>query len=111
MSTIKINYLVYAEGTDSEGNRFYFEKDKTKDVNITTEENDHIELDSNLLNEVTKDIHLYENKRTSYAFNKSNYKKNKIYGSEDDNPGITIPIGKVTTTKIEINDIELANAE
>lgn len=107
MSTIKVSYIVYAEGTDSTGNRFYFEKDKTKDVNIQTEELDDIELDSNLLDAIVKDIHLYENKRTSYAFNKSNYKKNNIYSFNDDNPGVTIPVGKVTTTKIEVADIEV----
>lgn len=107
MDTIKVSYLVYAEGTDSEGNRFYFEKDKTKDVNIQTTEFNDTELDSSILEDIEKDIHLYENKRTSYAFNKSNYKKNKIYGSNDDNPGVTVPVGKVTTTKIEIADIEV----
>lgn len=107
MSIIKVSYIVYAEGTDSEGNRFYFERDKAKDVNIPTTEFDPTELDPSLLDTIVKDIHLYENKRTSYAFNKSNYKKNKIYGSNDDNPGVTIPIGKVNTTKIEIADIEV----
>lgn len=107
MSTIKVSYIVYAEGTDTAGNRFYFEKDKTRDVSIQTAEFDDLELDSNLLDAIAKDIHFYENKRTSYAFNKSNYKKNKIYSFNDDNPGITIPVGKVTTTKIEVADIEV----
>lgn len=107
MNTIKVNYLVYAEGADSEGNRFYFEKDKARDINIQTREFDYTELDSELLNHITEDIQCYENKRTSYAFNKSNYKKNKIYCFKDDNPGVTCPIGKVKTTKIEITDIEI----
>ncbi|MGL6106316.1 hypothetical protein [Romboutsia sp.] len=107
MSTIKVSYLVYAEGTDSEGNMFYFEKDKIRDVDIQPAEFNEIELDSSLSDDITKEIHLYENKRISYAFNKSNYKKNNIYGSMDDNPGVTVPIGKVKTTKIIITDIEI----
>lgn len=107
MSIITVSYLVYAEGTDIEGNRFYFEKDKTKDVEIQTEEFDGIELEPDVLDFITKDIHLYENKRTSYAFNKSNYKKNNIYNFNDDNPGATEPIGKVKTTKLEIADVEV----
>lgn len=107
MNTIKVSYLVYAEGIDSEGNKFYFEKDKTKDLNVQTTELDDIESEPEIFNDIVKDIHLYENKRTSYAFNKSNYKKNNIYCFVDDNPGVTLPVGKVTTTKIEIVDVEL----
>ena len=107
MNMIKVSYLVYAEGTDSEGNKFYFEKDKTKEVSLEAAELDTVELDSSILDTIEKDIHLYENKRTSYAFNKSNYKKNNIYGFMDDNPGLTPPIGKVKTTRIEIADIEV----
>ncbi len=107
MNTIKISYLVYAEGADSEGNKFYFEKDKTKEVNIKIEESNHTELDDSLLETIEKDIEIYESKRTSYAFNKSNYKRNNIYGFSDDYPGVTVPLGKVKTTKIEIADLEI----
>ncbi|MGL5315331.1 MAG: hypothetical protein ACRC92_18890 [Peptostreptococcaceae bacterium] len=111
MNTIKVSYLVYAEGADSEGNKFYFEKDKTREINIeTTEFNDTdtvLDVESELFLTIEKDIQSYENKRTSYAFNKSNYKKNNIYSFKDDYPGLTIPVGKVKTTRIEIADIEV----
>lgn len=107
MNMIKVNYLVYAEGTDSEGNRFYFEKFKTRDVSFQVTDINTVEMDSIVLDIIEKDIYLYENKRTSYAFNKSNYKKNNIYGFKDDYPGLTLPVGKVKTTKIEVADIEV----
>lgn len=107
MSTITVSYLVYAEGRDTEGNRFYFEKDKTKDVEIQDEDFNGEELNDDVLDAITKEIHSYENKRTSYAFNKSNYKKNNIYNFNDDNPGVTLPIEKVKTTKLEIIDVEV----